>query len=79
MRRHLLVLVTALCLGLPALAQDSYKIQVYDSGADEPGAARFGTHTNFTVCEEEIVPGAAYQVPSHHERARVPGTRKGTT
>ena len=48
MRRLLLVLVAALCLVLPALAQDNSEIQVYASDTVEPGATMFETHTNFT-------------------------------
>lgn len=47
MSRPLLVLLIALCLGIPALAQDNYEIQVYGSDTVEPGATMFETHTNF--------------------------------
>ncbi len=48
MSRLLLPFVLAVCLALPARAQDNYEIQVYGSDTVEPGATMVELHSNFT-------------------------------
>jgi hypothetical protein len=47
MRQFLLITAVALCLALPARAQDNYEIQVYGSDTIDRGATMFELHTNF--------------------------------
>lgn len=48
MRRWLFMTAFALCLALPARAQDNYEIQVYGVDTVERGATMVELHTNFT-------------------------------
>ncbi len=53
-------LLVALCLAVPAPAQDNYEIQVYGSDTVEPGATMVESHTNYTpighTAQQELRP-----------------------